>query len=82
MRVVAAPGVRPVQAIARAFAGGAMDTYVVDLVEPLLSLLLEVGVVEERPAVDEVVAQIAARTLDFPLGLPRYGRQARGVKLQ
>ena len=70
-----------IEAIARALARGSMDAYVGDLVEPLLSLLLEVGVVEERPAVDEVVAQIADRTLDFPLGL-RAIRATGGVKLQ
>ena len=50
-----------------------MHPHVGDVVEPLPSLLIEIGVVDERPSVDEIVPQIADRTLDFALGLRAVG---------
>jgi hypothetical protein len=40
-----------------------------DLVEPVAALLIEIGIIGKRPAVDEIVAEIAHGTLDFALGL-------------
>jgi hypothetical protein len=58
-----------IEALARPLAGCPMDPHVGDVVEPLPSLLIEIGVIEKPPAVDEIVAQIAHRTLDFAFGL-------------
>ena len=57
------------EAIPRPLARGAVHAHIGDVVEPLPSLLIEVDVIDERPAVDEIVAQIADGALDFPLGL-------------
>ena len=46
-----------------------MHPHVSDGVEPVPALLIEVGVVDEGPSVDEIVPQVAHRTLDFALGL-------------
>ena len=46
-----------------------MHPHIGDVVEPVPSLLIEIGVIEERAAVDEIVAQVADGPLDFALGL-------------
>ena len=59
-----------------------MDAHIGNAVEPLPSLRVEIGIVEEGAAVHEIAAQIPDGPLDFPFVCARYGRHARGVKLQ
>src|SRR5215213_2103442 len=46
-----------------------MHPHIRDAVEPLSSLLIEIGLIGKRPSVGEIVAEIAHGPLDFALGL-------------
>lgn len=59
-----------------------MHLHVGDGVEPALSLLIEIGVVNERPSVDEIVPEVADRTLDFALGESRQLRLMRVLRIE
>ena len=50
-----------------------MHPHIGDVVEPVPSLLIEIGVIDKRPSVDEIVPQVADGTLDFALGLRAVG---------
>ena len=62
-----------IESVARPLARRRVHPHIGDVVEPLPALLIEIGVIEKRPAVDEIVAQVADRTLDFALGLRAVG---------
>ena len=46
-----------------------MHPHIGDTLEPVPALLVEIGVIEEVAAVDEIVPHVADRTLDLALGL-------------
>ena len=46
-----------------------MESYIRDVIQPRLSLLIKIGIVEKRTAVHEIAAKIANGALDFPFGL-------------
>jgi hypothetical protein len=46
-----------------------MQADIRDVVQPHASLLIEIGIMQERPAVDKIAAKIADRALDFALRL-------------
>jgi hypothetical protein len=54
-----------IESVPRTLARGAVQPHVGDVVEPLLSLLIEIGIIDERPSVDEIVPQVADWSLDF-----------------
>ena len=51
-----------------------------DRVEPMPQLDVQVAEIAERAGEEEVLADIAIGSLDFPFVLARYGRQALGGK--
>ena len=46
-----------------------MHPHIGHVVEPVASLLIEIPIIRKRPAVGEIVSEIAHGTLDFALGL-------------
>src|SRR5688572_15719793 len=46
-----------------------MQTHIGHALEPALPLVIEIGILQEVPAVDELAAQVADRALDFALRL-------------
>ena len=58
-----------IKAHLRRLAGRAVHAHIRDAIEPVLALLVEIGVMQERAAVDEIAAHVADRALDFALGL-------------
>ena len=62
-----------IESVARPLARRPVHPHIGDVVEPLASLLIEIRVIGKRPTVDEIVAQVAHRTLDFALGLRAIG---------
>ena len=47
-----------------------------------LALVLEIGIIQERPAIDEILRRYRTGRSTLPLVCARYGRHARGRKLQ
>jgi hypothetical protein len=62
-----------VEAHLRRLAGRAMHTHIRHALQPVLTLLIEVGVVQEGAAVDEIAADVAHRALDLALRLGAIG---------
>jgi hypothetical protein len=50
-----------------------MDSHIRDPLEPKLSLVIEIRIVQERTAVDEIAAHIANGPLDVAFGLRAIG---------
>src|SRR4051794_15950848 len=53
----------------RPLARRGVHPHIGDVVEPLAALQIEVRVIDERPTVDEIVAEVPDGTLDLALGL-------------
>ena len=51
-------------------------------IEPLLPLPIEIGIVQEAPALYEIAPQIPHGPLDLALGLRKVGATGPGVKPQ
>ena len=58
-----------IESVARPLARRGVHPHIGDVVEPLASLLIEIGIIGKRAAVGEIVAEIAYGTLDFAFGL-------------
>ena len=54
-------------------AGRAVHPHIGDHIKPLLALLIKIPVMQEGAAIDEIPADVANRTLDFPFGLRTIG---------
>src|SRR5262245_62170986 len=54
----------------------AMQAHIGHALEPELPLVIEIRIIQERAAIDEIAAHVADGTLDFPFGL-RAIRAAR-----
>lgn len=65
-----------VEAVLRALVGRAVPAHIRHAHEPALTLLVEIGVVQKGPTVDEIAAEVPDRPLDFALRL-RPVRTAR-----
>jgi hypothetical protein len=46
-----------------------VHTHIRDLIEPVLALVIEIGIMQEGPTVDEIPAHVADGTLNLALGL-------------
>ena len=71
-----------IKTVPRTLARRAVNAHIRDAVEPELSLVIDVRIVQERATVDEIAALVAHGPLDLAFVRARYGRQARGVKPQ
>ena len=67
-----------IEAIPRPLARGGVHPHIGDVVEPLASLLIEIRIISKRSTVDEIVAEVAHRTLDLALGLRAVGSTRPG----
>jgi hypothetical protein len=54
-----------IESVARPLARRRMHPDIGDIVEPLPALLIEIRIIGKCPAIDEIVAEVADRTLDF-----------------
>lgn len=54
-------------------AGRAVHAHIGDAIQPLLALLIEVGIMQKGAAVDEVAAHVANRAFHLALGLRAIG---------
>ncbi len=64
------------KAIDGPLAGRAVDPHIRDLAQPAHTLIREIGIAQKLPPVEKAAAQVADRSLHFPLGL-RAIRTAR-----
>ena len=62
-----------VEADLRTLARRAVHAHIRDALEPELSLVIKIGIVQERPAVDEIAPEVADRVLDFALRMRAIG---------
>ena len=58
-----------IETVPRTLARGAVHAHIGDAIEPELSLVIEIRIVQKRAAVDEIAAQVANGPLDFALRL-------------
>jgi hypothetical protein len=58
-----------IEAHTRRLAGGAVHAHIRDALQPVLALLIEIGIMEEGAPVDEIASEVAHRALDFAFRL-------------
>jgi hypothetical protein len=67
-----------IEADARSLVDRTVHAHVGNPLQPRLPLVVEVGIIQEGAAIDEVAAQVADRTLDFAFGLGAIGPTRAG----